>query len=265
MVSQYASQSCHQGARSERYQRSEFEFGSKECAHVHWIAPVEPDSGLLASDKAMPGCLSGEELERMRSLVQLADRRRFLVSRQFLRRTLSRYAPVALGDWRFVRGASGCLSIAGGLLPGGLPLDFNLSHSRQAIAVVVTPGFSAGIDVEELVGRETVESLAGLALTVDEQSFVWGGANDGEVRQRFTQIWTLKEAYLKALRCGLPGGPKWVGFGGFGDEVRLVQASPLDPDPTGWTFAAVGRGNFQLAVAVMNGLRKRETVRWMEC
>lgn len=80
------------------------------------------------------------------------------------------------------------------------PLHFNLSHAGDFVACAVHES-PVGIDLEAL--RSVSPALADKVCTAQEREFILdGGAFDST---RFLQIWTVKEAYLKYLGCGLRG------------------------------------------------------------
>ncbi len=89
--------------------------------------------------------------------------------------------------------------------PGGKPrveqlpgFHFNLSHA--ASWVVLAWGDSpVGIDVEAVARGK--ERLARRFFSPEEQAYIFSSAQ--EVPERFTQIWTAKESYLKYLGTGL--------------------------------------------------------------
>ena len=110
------------------------------------------------------------------------------------------------------------------LRPGTAALDFNASRSRASVALVVTSGEACGVDVEDT--SRTVDVLS-IARTFAPAERALLQASAGEERQlHFFQLWTLKEATLKALGTGLtlslgacafqlqPSGPPSVTFGG---------------------------------------------------
>lgn len=86
-------------------------------------------------------------------------------------------------------------------------LSFNLSHTQSLIACAITSGSQVGVDVEE----------RGRALNTDVLAFARRKFSEVEAvrleqftdleerRHHFLQIWTLKEAYLKALGKGIRG------------------------------------------------------------
>lgn len=78
---------------------------------------------------------------------------------------------------------------------------YNLSHSGRW--VVIAYGDSpVGVDVEQIQMDAGKENLARRWFTADEQEFVFG-ASESRRAERFFQIWTGKESYLKYLGTGL--------------------------------------------------------------
>ena len=78
----------------------------------------------------------------------------------------------------------------------GMP-QFNLSHSREAVAVALAP-VAVGVDVEEAVAYDA--SWCRSLLTDEERREVEGAA---EPDMAFTRLWTQKEAVAKRLGCGI--------------------------------------------------------------
>ena len=78
---------------------------------------------------------------------------------------------------------------------------YNLSHSGNW--VVIAYGTSpVGIDVEQINWDSSKEKLAKRFFTADEQAYVFGQDAQGRA-ERFFEIWTSKESYLKYLGTGL--------------------------------------------------------------
>ena len=56
-----------------------------------------------------------------------------------------------------------------------------------------------GVDIEKLSGREELPSLISYAFSAEEADY----CSKGILPERFTEVWTLKEAFLKAVGVGL--------------------------------------------------------------
>ncbi|KAG7558539.1 4'-phosphopantetheinyl transferase domain superfamily [Arabidopsis thaliana x Arabidopsis arenosa] len=89
------------------------------------------------------------------------------------------------------------------------PLHFNISHTDSLIACGVTVHVPVGIDVEykERKIKHDVLALAKRFYSADEVKFL-STIPDVEVqRKEFIKLWTLKEAYVKALGKGFSAAP----------------------------------------------------------
>lgn len=83
-----------------------------------------------------------------------------------------------------------------------LDLRFNLSHTRGAVLIGIAAGRELGVDIECQRPIEDMEAMAGSVMS-DEELRLWK-ALEREMRTRaFYQVWTRKEAYLKAIGLGL--------------------------------------------------------------
>ncbi|MEE3623720.1 4'-phosphopantetheinyl transferase superfamily protein [Nitrospirillum sp. BR 11752] len=90
-----------------------------------------------------------------------------------------------------------------GLVDGPPGLDFNLSHTEGLVACVVTlqPGCRVGVDVEP-GGRHIGADVATAMFAAEE--LAWLDARPaGRSGPDMVSVWTLKEAYIKALGMGL--------------------------------------------------------------
>lgn len=85
------------------------------------------------------------------------------------------------------------------LADGSSKLSFNCSHSGE-IAVVAVSKDNVGVDVERL--GEFKPAVAKRFFREDELSYM------GQSIERFYQLWTRKESYLKYLGTGLGISPK---------------------------------------------------------
>lgn len=105
-------------------------------------------------------------------------------------------------------------------IEGARSLAFNVSHTRGLVAVAVADIGDVGVDVEQLRDRN-VDRLARRALGNGEAEFVKAAAGDERMR-RFYDLWTAKEAWLKARGTG-------ISFDLRGFEIDPVDLSVTDP------------------------------------
>jgi 4'-phosphopantetheinyl transferase len=146
--------------------------------------------------------LDGSELAQLRKLAFDADRIAYAAAHVLLRLALSRVRPDRdPAAWRFVRGPRGRPELA-----AGERLVFSLSHARTRVACAVArrdPGqtLELGIDVEGVAVDPPLQ-LVDAKFAATEAARVRGLAGTARARA-FYEIWTLKEAYLKARGLGL--------------------------------------------------------------
>lgn len=163
-----------------------------QCLEV--LSPCEKENVLR---------MRGEELQK-----------RALLARALVRTTIARYqinSRVSPRSLKFTKNAHGKPEV---LLEHSSdwespPLQFNLSHTNSLIACGVTVGSPIGIDVEEKQRKtkHSILSLAGRYFTQYEVE-VLAAISDPEIQcQEFIKLWTLKEAYVKALGRGFSGAP----------------------------------------------------------
>ncbi|MCK5519516.1 MAG: 4'-phosphopantetheinyl transferase superfamily protein [Candidatus Marinimicrobia bacterium] len=81
-------------------------------------------------------------------------------------------------------------------------IHFNLSHSGNAIALLFSQK-PCGIDIENLKKRHSEEKLVKRFFHKDEVDRYFEATSEKERTNYFFRIWTLKEAYLKAIGTGI--------------------------------------------------------------
>jgi len=95
-------------------------------------------------------------------------------------------------DWASSRALSGAIGNSDGR-------PRSLSHSRGHAALAVSPvGTSPGVDVEWLAPRN-YRGMAGLVFAPSECRLLDRLEDPGDRRAAFYELWTLKEAFAKAL------------------------------------------------------------------
>ena len=196
-----------------------------------------------------------EEAAERRFRVEHA-RRQHLAARALVRTTLSRYAAVDPRRWRFRAGAQGRPEIAGP--EGAPPLVFNLSHTRGLVACVVTLGRAAGVDVERPDRRLSDPlALARHGFAPAERAALGRLAGSAR-RELFYDLWTLKEAYVKARGAGFLALPARKVSYELAPEglIRLTIAPELADRAEEWQVALLApTREHRLAVAVRRGRR----------
>lgn len=175
-------------------------------------------------------------------------RREYLLTRALCRLSLSQYADVAPAQWQFQRNAYGRPEIAGA--GQALDLQFNLSNARSLVAIVISRGRAVGIDVEETQRGVEMLPIAANYFSARELKALQALPPEQQ-SQRFFQLWTLKEAYIKARGQGLAIALDSFSF----DLDAAAPAFHCDSgDAAAWQFAQVALGPaHRLAVALRRG------------
>lgn len=128
------------------------------------------------------------------------------------------------------------------------------ASSSAGLAAVAISDLRVGLDLEKHGDRPRWEGIANRFYSEDERRAVAGSPT------RFLEFWTLKEAYLKALGLGLPGGLRSIDCTDFQRSADGWSRSAGHP---GWCFqhTCVEPG-FIAAVAVEGAPDSIELCRW---
>jgi 4'-phosphopantetheinyl transferase len=193
----------------------------------------------------LDGWLTDDERARERAFRADTDRDHFRLTRWLQRWALSKYAPVGPAEWRFATEANGRPVVAS----PAFPLSFNASNTAGMIAVAVCRDV-VGVDVENVTCRATPFEVIDQVFVAFERAAL--RALPGPLqRQRFYELWTLKEAYLKARGAGLAIPLQQLGFRHDGDELVFEVEPELGDDAAAWSFRRLALGaDHQGAVAV---------------
>ena len=172
--------------------------------------------------------------------------RRFIAARAALRTLLGRATNTNPADIEFEYGERGKPSVA------GAP-HFNASDSGETI-VLGMAACDIGVDVE---GLRPVPNHDRFARRICSQFELDQLAEipDGEKDAALLRLWTFKEAALKAVGLGLPGGVQNV-------EVDLRRPQPprlrrLCDDRGGWSLLTADIGRDLLCSVVVRGSKRR--------
>ena len=222
--------------------------------HVYWL---ECDSA--AGGEQWLGLLSHEELDRHSRFVFERDRRPFLLAHVTARLVLARYTDCDPKSLEFDLNAYGKPRLrprAGSPCPG-----FNLSHTHGLVALAVAHEEDIGVDVENSHRAADWADLVKNVFTPEEQAGLWR-CLPAQRQQRFYELWTLKEAYIKARGMGLS-----LPLQDF--SIRMPENRPIGiafgaqiaDDPAGWRFELFAIETFRLALAIRARNRQQWTVR----
>ncbi len=163
-----------------------------------WCSSLDAirDPALVGSYRSL---LSLEEAERHSRFLREEDRNQFLLSRALVRDVLSRYVGMQPSALVFTPNTYGKPSLTS---PADRPVTFSLSHTKGLSVCAVARDRPIGVDVESLQRTSCHPDIARRFFAPSEADFL--DRFDGDRKRReFLRLWTLKEAFIKALGKGL--------------------------------------------------------------
>jgi len=162
---------------------------------------IEPTT-LLPSDVAeLSAVLSQDEQHQLQQYRHLATRHTALITRAILRLVLSRYTSIPATDLAFIKQAHGKPMLA----DNPHRLHFNVSHNEQLIVLAVCVADEVGCDIEDPQRKVNVPAITRRYFAPQEQQLL-ANLKEQQQQQTFFEIWTLKEAFVKATGLGIALG-----------------------------------------------------------
>ncbi len=122
------------------------------------------------------------------------DRERFVIAHALLRTLLGRYLGSEPAEIGIARGPYGKPYVE------GTDLSFNLSDTKDALLIAFTRGYEIGVDIETMLRKVDHARVSEHYFTPDE---ITGMASSTDSKRRFLELWTRKEAVLKASGVGI--------------------------------------------------------------
>ena len=238
---------------------------------VHlWLGPTRaalhrrPMPGVPSvASRAVPA-----DRRRAAALKSSNESARFLQIRAFVRHVLSHYGAVRPQDLQIRIDRLGRP-----YLLGASPPAFSISHCGElVVCAVASCGARIGIDIEAIPGKNTnARGLAQRFFTADEAGSL-DGMSAAQASRAFSNLWTLREAYLKARGIGITVPLKALSFANYGAEVEANLAGVADAS-TGWSFFTRYQKRYALALALAGhgappirlrtfGADRTEGIRW---
>ncbi len=227
-------------------------------AEVWFSRPEEiNDKSLLEKYKSF---LSPEELEKYKRFRFDKDRHTYLIAHALLRVMLSKYINCTPCKISFMENEYGKPEIlhenSGGFGSiAGSPIKFNLSHTSNLVACVVTSAQSCGIDVEAIKNMGNTLELAENFFSSKEIMDLELIKDAKNADEYFFKLWTLKESYIKAKGIGLSLPLDLFAFRvGNGGNISIEFSDSLDDFASLWQFDLKHLGeNHYIAVSIEKG------------
>lgn len=234
--------------------------------HIWWLRhPAAAEPLLAGLHPALAALMPPEEAAECAAASDVAAGELRLLARAFSRSVLSRYLQPSSGAAHgmepslihpgalvFERNAHGKPEL---VVPvaAAVRLRFNLTHTPGLVGVAVTAGAAVGLDAESTARRTRGEPLrlARRRFAAPEVAALEAAGDPAARAALFLRLWTLKEAYVKAVGRGIAAPP---GLRGFAFRLREAEGA-LDFEsftdagggPPGWHFALIDPGDGHLA------------------
>ncbi|MGP7733375.1 4'-phosphopantetheinyl transferase family protein [Oceanimonas smirnovii] len=152
------------------------------------------DAMAINSPKDAYKLLSTPEKQRLAAIKNAQQAHLYLLSRYLLRQRLGSLLAVPPDSLDFYHTDKGKPELY------GEPLRFNLSHSGSLLALAISSE-PVGVDLESrLLAPAGIQRLARRYLATQEQTWL---AQSTQPASDFQQLWTIKEAVLKADGSGI--------------------------------------------------------------
>jgi len=214
---------------------------------------------LGAVDAGMPALLSAGEREALRRYVRERDQLAYLRRRLIRRLVISTYTEVSACELGFESTCAICGSTSHGKPRLSVveltDLEFSCSHSSETAVVAVGRKQALGADIEKIDRTHPVDDLLAFTSDRDERDRFEAHTEKDKVAS-FYALWTLKEAYLKAIGVGLSQDLATLAVEfEKGRPAALADRTPKRP--RGWRVVLAPLRDYCIAVS-----HQVDAVRW---
>lgn len=217
---------------------------------IHIWSAEQSEFGLQQLQTHCLRWLDADYLRRLRRLRTERHQLQLLLGHFLVRSVLSQYHnEVAPADWCFVKNAYGKPALDQDR--HALKLFFNLSHSRGRLVVAVARGDCLGVDIEACSRPRRIARIASRFFAPQEVQDMLALPTEKQ-NERFYQLWTLKEAYIKARGLGLAIPLQQFSFSFHNNNcIKVAFDEQLEDLPEHWRFWQMNvEDGYKLALAI---------------
>jgi 4'-phosphopantetheinyl transferase len=201
---------------------------------------------LTAADiLAMSSLLDDRESAAAASIRSMPHRNDFIAAHFLLRRILEDSLGIACERWSF--GATELGRPVVTAPPMMSRLRISLSHTRGLVAVAIARGYEVGVDVERTSTDAARFDISDRFFAPDEAAYL-RALDPAAALNDFTVLWTLKEAFAKAIGKGFSQAFRSFSFA-LSEPPSITFSDPALGDPSLWRFWRQAYGRFHLALA----------------
>lgn len=142
--------------------------------------------------------LSAEENIRAQKYFSQEDAFRYTHAQLFKRHILAHYSKTAAGHLQFGNETN----YGKPQLKTNRNIHFNLAY-RGSYAIIAIANREVGVDIEKEIVIQNLEAFAKNFFSQTERAWLLDAQNINTRKTNFFRLWTLKEAFIKALGKGL--------------------------------------------------------------
>ncbi|MFS1862000.1 4'-phosphopantetheinyl transferase family protein [Vibrio lentus] len=178
--------------------------------------------------------LTTDEIAKVERYRMPSSQIQALYVRNYLRKVLSSYSDLMLEAWRFEYGEKGKPRlIEKQQIETGL--NFNISHSKEHLLIAVCQRqgklLQLGVDIEHARSSTNIDSIMKHYFSDTELTDLLELSKE-EQRERFFDLWALKESYIKATGKGLATSLRSFSFdfSNLTEQTLPLYASDFQPN-----------------------------------
>ncbi|WP_082219340.1 4'-phosphopantetheinyl transferase superfamily protein [Massilia sp. NR 4-1] len=200
---------------------------AEQAAAIFWLPLVQVDEALFGTACAL---LSDAERRRLDSYRFQRNKLQHGMGRALLRLALARECHCAPREIELVPDCQGKPRMA-----APEPIAFSISHCEGHVAVALSRLPRIGVDIEDSAAPQAgYDAVARRSFSAREYDWIRTADTGGFAR--FIELWTLKEAYLKALGAGLSKPMTDCEFLPGATAMQFLERRP-ECQAAGWHFA----------------------------
>lgn len=203
--------------------------------------------------------LDTDELLMAKRLRSASGKQHYLTSHVALRHILSSYLGCLAKEIPYTFNKYGKRYLRPEENPLGI--EFNLSHSQDLAVCAVAQEKCIGVDIEYLRLVEYQNEIAKQLFTPKENHFYLCLPTE-QRQEAFFQLWTMKEAFIKAIGEGFSFGPENVGFSLFPPSVDSLPFP--DELPQWYIHNFTPKSGYMGTIATKQPIRLVQEFEWSE-
>jgi 4'-phosphopantetheinyl transferase len=175
-----------------------------------------------------PDIVSADEHACANAFAFAALKHDYLLRHRLLRLVLARHLRCEPADIVFLKNSQGKPYLK------NTPLHFNLSSSNEHILIGVHPTHPIGVDIETMKPLDDMKSILDIIASKEEQA-LFHTLSPAQQSLAFYQLWSRKEAVLKALGTGFHTDASSITLSFIPHHPPQILAIQ-DDDPQAWTL-----------------------------